>query len=139
MAAFNKFNSFSREVLSGTHDFSGGHTFKLALSSGAPTASDALYADVSGVLSSGAGYPAGGPAVACTLTLSGAVAKVTIADEVITSSGTIGPFRYGTIYNDTASGKPLVGWFDHGSSITLGSGETFTADFDATAGAFTLA
>jgi hypothetical protein len=138
MAAFSKFNTFSREVLSGTHDFSGGHTFKLMLSSGAPTASDAVKADVAEI-AAGGGYPAGGPAVACTLTLSGGVAKVTIADEVITATGAIATFRYGTIYNDTASGKPLVGWFDHGASITLGTGETFTADFDATAGAFTLA
>ena len=141
MAAFNKFNSFSREILSGNHDFSGGHTFKLMLSNGAPTASNAVKADVTEI-ATGNGYPVGGPGVGVALTLSSATAKVTIADEVITAAGgSIGPFRYGVIYNATVTSplNPLVGWFDHGSAVTLSTGETFTADFDASAGAFTLA
>jgi hypothetical protein len=43
------------------------------------------------------------------------------------------------IYNDTAGSKNLVGWFDHSTGVSLADGETFTADFDATNGLFTLA
>jgi hypothetical protein len=44
------------------------------------------------------------------------------------SSGTIGPFRYAILYNDTAASDPLIGWWDRGSEITLADGETFTLD-----------
>jgi len=43
------------------------------------------------------------------------------------------------LYNDTATNKELIGWWDYGSAITLASGETFTVDFDATNGVLTLA
>jgi hypothetical protein len=65
--------------------------------------------------------------------------KVTFADVIFTAGpGKIGPFRYGFIYNDRGTSNYLVGWFDHGASITLNDTETFKADFDATNGAFTL-
>ena len=65
---------------------------------------------------------------------------VTAADKIITASGgTIGPFRYAIMYNDTpaAPADPLIAWWDYGSSITLADGESFTLDFGASL--FTLA
>ena len=138
MAAFNKFNDFCEEVLRGTHAFDS-DTFKLMLSNSAPVAANSLKADLTEI-AAGNGYPAGGQALAVTLTRSAGVAKVSIADEVFTATGApMAPFRYGVVYNDSAASKNLVGWFDHGATITLGAGETFTADFDAVNGAFTLA
>jgi hypothetical protein len=55
-------------------------------------------------------------------------------DVVFTASGgSIGPFRYVIIYNDTPTSPadPLVCYYDYGSSITLLDGETFTVDFGA--------
>ena len=56
---------------------------------------------------------------------------LSLADLVLTASGTVGPFRYIVIYNDTAANDELIAWFDHGSSITLENTDTYTLDFAA--------
>jgi hypothetical protein len=57
------------------------------------------------------------------------------------SGGSVGPFRYVVIYNDSATSPvdALVCFFDYGSAVTLADTETFTFDFDGTNGLFTLA
>lgn len=143
MAAFNKFQSYVEELAKGTHQWHA-HTFKERLLNSAPdAAADAVVADLPAEIASGNGYPAGGMTLdSVSLTRSGGTAKLTIADEVLTASGgTIGPFRYAVIYNDTPTSPadPLVGWYDYGSSITLNDTESFTTDFDGTNGVWTLA
>jgi len=64
----------------------------------------------------------------------GGTFSLALADLTMTASGTVGPFRYVVIYDDTVtspSADPLVCWYDYGSSITMASGETFTIDFGA--------
>lgn len=137
MATLQKFNDFAEQVLRATHNF-GAHVFKVAVTNTAPSASAAVLADI--VQVTGGAYTAGGYVLdTVALTETGGVAKVTIADEVITASGgAIGPLRYAVIYNDTATNKNLVGYVDYGSAITLADGETLTLDFDASAGVLTL-
>jgi len=149
MANLQKIDAFARAVLRGVHNFDS-HTFKVALTNGAPAASAAVLADVTQI--SGGAYPAGGYALDgvtvtsavedvkvvvndAVRTISSTVARVKIADEVITATGgTVGALRYAVVYNDTAVGKPLVGYADYGSSITLADGEALTLDFDPDAG-----
>lgn len=51
---------------------------------------------------------------------------IQIAGDVTwTASGSIGPFRYAELYNDTET----IGWWDFGDSITLADTENFTVDF----------
>ena len=63
-----------------------------------------------------------------------------MADVVFTADGgQIGPFRYAVVYNDTAANDELICYYDYGSSLTLDDTETFTTDFSADNGVFTLA
>lgn len=141
MAAYNKFQDFVEKLLLGKHDFSAaGHVFKVYLTNNTPSASlHAVFADLPEI-SAGNGYTAGGADMQNDLSETDGVATVTAVDVVWTASGgTIGPFRYVPYYNETQTSptKPLVGWWDYGSAVTLNPAETFTVDFGSSV--FTLA
>lgn len=144
MASFNKFNQFVEDLAHAVHDLKTGtgHTLKVLLTNTAPVAANAVKADLTEI-SAGNGYSAGGTTVG-TLTgaqTSGTFKLVGGTDPLFTASGgSIGPFRYAVLYNDTPTSPadPLIGWWDYGSSITLAAGETFTVDIDQTNGILTL-
>jgi len=144
MAAFNKIQDYVEQLNKGIHIWSS-HTFKEVFANGATVATNTVLADLTH-LSTGGGYTggAGGGLALDSVTLSETTgtAKVTIADEVFTASGaSVGPFRYVTLYNDSATSPAdaLIGWYDYGSSITLADGESFTTDFDGAGGVWTMA
>ena len=138
MATVVKFNTFPRDILLAIHNFNS-HTFKAMLTNSAPLAANTVKADISEI-SAGFGYSAGGVTVPCTVSLSGATAKVTATDATITAAGgTVGPFRWVVLYNDTSSGDSLIGYIDYGSSISIASGDPFILDFDSVNGLFTAA
>jgi len=56
---------------------------------------------------------------------------MTCVDVTVTATGTVGPFQYVVLYNDTHASDALALWWDYGSAITLANGETFKADFAA--------
>jgi hypothetical protein len=133
MATFNKFNSFVEVAVEGAN--LGSDTFKVALTNTAPTAGNSVLADLT--LASGA--PANLDSVAITTTSSSQTSgtyKLVLQDKTMTASGTVGPFRYIVIYDDTVTSPadPLVGYYDYGSAITLNSGDSFTVNFDETNG-----
>jgi hypothetical protein len=140
MASYNKIQDYVDQLCRGIHNW-GSHTFKATLTNAATVNTNTIFANLTEITAQN-GYSAGGPALdTVTPSETSGTAKVTIADEVITASGgSIGPFRYITIYNDTATSPAdaLVCWFDYGSSITLLTTETFTLDFDATNGLWQL-
>lgn len=133
MAAFNKFEAFSEHLAEKVHDLNA-DTLKIYLSNTAPdAAADAVKADLAEI-SAGNGYAAGGDDVQNATSRSGGTTSITGTDVTVTASGgTVGPFRYVVLYNDTPASPadPLIGWWDYGSSITLADGESFTTDFGA--------
>lgn len=140
MATFNKFNDFSEQLVNGVQDFDA-NTYKVMLvNSPAPVATDTIKSNLTEI-SAGNGYSAGGTATTIAVSETSGTTTVTGTQVVFTASGgSIGPFRYVVLYNDTAASKNLVGWWDYGSSITLADTETFTVKFNnATPGTiFTL-
>lgn len=143
MAAYVKYLNMTKNLIDGVHNFNS-HTFKIALTNTAPnTSTHTVLADIT-QLSTGGGYTGGaggGGTTTMSSSTSGGVAKATGTDVTFTASGgSIGPFRYSVLYNDTASSPtdPLISYWDYGSSITLADTETFTVDFNATNGILTV-
>lgn len=140
MATFTKFNQFAEDITEKVHNL-GADTLKVMLTNTAPVATNSVKADLVEI-TAGNGYTAGGTqaTISSSAQTSGTY-KLALADVVFTASGgSIGPFRYVVLYNDTptAPADPLIAWWDYGSSITLNSGETLTVDFDATNGVIQL-
>lgn len=141
MAAFNKINLFSQDLCRGAHDFqSAAQTFNAELSNTATVATNHLYGDISAnELANGGGYTTGGAASAMSDSSTSGVETVSAATVTWTGSGGgTGSFRYVTMYNVTQTTplKPLICWFDYGSSISLNAGDTFSVSWSS--GFFTV-
>ena len=139
MATFSKFNSFVEALAEKVHNL-GSDTLKVMLTNSAPSAANTVKANITEI-SAGNGYTAGGTqaAISSSAQISGTY-KLVLADVVFTASGgSIGPFRYVVLYNDTATNDELIAYADYGSAVTLANGETFTVDFDAVNGAIQIA
>jgi hypothetical protein len=141
MATFNKFNQFVEDLAKKVHNLNF-DALKVALTNTAPAASNAVFADITEITAQN-GYAAGGAAATFTSgAQSSGTYKLVLADTTITASGgSFGPFRYVVLYNSTPSSplKPLIGYYDYGTSITITSGNSFTIDFDGALGVLTLA
>lgn len=129
MAAFFKFNQFVEDLGLKVHNLDT-DVLKVYLSNAAPSASLDLVKTDLAEISAGNGYSAGGTDATGVWSESAGTATLAGTDIVFTASGgTIGPFRYAVLYNDTSTSDSLIGCWDYGSSITLADGETFTVDF----------
>lgn len=140
MAAFNKFNSFVEALAEKVHNL-GSDTLKVMLTNTAPVATNTIKANLTEI-SAGNGYTAGGNTATVTSSAqTSGTYKLVLGDPATwtASGGSLGPFRFAVLYNDTATNDELIGWWDYGSSITLASGESFAVDFDPTTGVLTLA
>lgn len=126
MAAANKFQNFVQALAEKEHNCST-DAFHIYLTNATPDATaDAVKADLAEI-GAGNGYTAGGPdtqntgaEATGTYTLTGTAATITA------SGGTIGPFRYVVLYNNTHASDALVVWWDYGSALTLNDGDSFT-------------
>lgn len=140
MVAFNKFNQFVEDLGKKVHNLDT-DSLKVYLTNATPdAAADAVKADLAEI-SAGSGYSAGGVALASQdFEQTSGNAGLSSTDLTITASGgTIGPFRYAVLYNDTPTSPadPLIGWWDYGSSISLLDTEQLVIDFGSTVGNLT--
>jgi hypothetical protein len=141
MASYTKFNQFIEDVFEKVHKLDT-DTLKVFLSNDLPTATDAVKADIVEITAQ-FGYSAGGATVAQSSSAqTSGTYKLVIADPTFTASGgSIGPFQYAILYNDTPTSPadPLIAWWDYGTSITITNGNSFTVDLDQVNGVFTAA
>ena len=140
MAAYNKFQVTVENLLRAVHNLgTGQNDVKVYLSNVAPNAATmSVKADLAEI-AAGNGYPAGGTTVSNDVARTAGTARMTAQDVTWTASGgTIGPFRYTVMYDDTPTSPadPLISWWDYGSALTLQDGESFRVNFGAEA--FTL-
>jgi hypothetical protein len=138
MAPFHKFDSFVEAVAERKHDLSA-DVLKVMLTNVLPSASNTIPGDITEI-AAGNGYTAGGNVASqissneptpglYTLSLNNPATWLAVG-------GSIPAFQYAVLYNDTRS--LLIGWYDYGSSIPLGVGESFVLDLDQVNGVLTL-
>jgi len=138
---FTKFNGFVLALAEKKHQLST-DTFYVQFMNTAPSASaDFVETDLPADLGTAGGYTAGGITVgtATASSQTGGLYTLKIADKVFTASGaSVGPFQYVVLFNNTATNKDLIGYYDYGSAVTLLDTETFTINFDDANGVLTL-
>lgn len=138
MAVFHKFNQFAADVANGVHRLKpSADSLQLALTNTAPTATNAVLADLTEIsytnLSSRAVTVTSG-------TQSFGIYTLICNPVTLTASGTVATFQYVVLYNTTPSTplKPLIGWWDQGGPVNMINGQVFTVSFDTTLGVLQL-
>ena len=134
MATYNKFNSFVEAEAEKVHNL-GADQLAVALcaAANAPVASNTQLSNLTQI--SYTNLSSRNITTSSSSQTSGTY-KLILTDLVLTASGAVATFRYVAIYNSTATNGELIGWYDHGSDVTLANGETYTIDFDGTNGLF---
>lgn len=138
MASFNKFNSFVEAVAEKVHNL-GSDQLAVALTAtaNAPVAGNSQKSNLTEI--SYTNLSSRNLTTSSSSQTSGTY-KLVIADLVLTASGgSVAAFQYIVIFNDTATNKELIGWYNYGSALTLLNTETLTLDFDATNGLLQIA
>lgn len=135
MASYVKFQPFVESLAEKVHNL-GSDQLVVALTNSAPNATDATLSQITEISYTNCSTR---NITTSTSAQSSGTYKLVLTDLVLTASGTVGPFRYVVIYNDTSASDNLICYYDYGSSITLASGETLTLDFDGTNGLLQLA
>lgn len=135
MASYNKFNTFVADIANKVHNL-GSDSLTVALTDTLPVNTNTVLANITQIsytnLSS--------RVVTVTSSVQSSGTYKLIANQLtLTASGTVPQFRYVVLYNGTASGGPLIAWYDFGSEVNMVSGDSFGVNFDLTNGVLQIA
>jgi hypothetical protein len=132
MATFNKFQDFVEQLGLAKHDLNA-HALHVYLSNAVPSASlDAVKADLAEI-AAGNGYTADGIDTLNTWAEAAGTGTLTGTKAVWTCvTAAMAAFQYVVLMNFTQTSpvKPLIGWWDYASALTLQVGETFSVKFN---------
>lgn len=136
MPAFTKIDAFVEAIAEKVHNL-GSDSLKIALTN---TAHNPVWDQLADLTEVAYTFCSSRAVTISSSSQTSGTYKLVLADLTLTASGgSVGPFRYVYLYNDTATGKDLIGYIDYGSAITLNDTETLLIDFDATNGVLTIA
>ena len=138
MASFVKFQPFVENLAEKVHNL-GSDQLVVALTNVAPNATDATLSQLTQITYTN--LSSRNVTTTSSAQTTGTY-KLVLTDLVLTASGgSVGPFRYVGLYNDTPTSPadPLIGYYDYGSSISLLTTETLTINFDGSNGVLTVA
>lgn len=141
MASYQKFQQYVEDLHHKVHNWSSDAiTIALVAAANAPDlAADAVLADLTQI-----SYTNCSTRV-LTKTSTGQTSgtfNAIFQDLTLSASGgSVGPFRYVVVYNDTPTSPvdPLVAMWDYGSDYTIADGETFKIDLNNSTGIFSAA
>lgn len=123
---FNKFQIFVANIANKIHNLNS-DTITVALTDSNPASTNTVIANITQI--SYTNLSSRNFTTTSSTETSGTY-NLILADLTLTASGTVPQFRYVVIYNSTASGGPLIGWYDVGQEINMITGDTFIIDLD---------
>lgn len=138
MPALQTFDSLTEAIVEKVHDL-GSDALKVTLCNAAnpPAAGNSQLSDLTAV--SLANLSSDTLTTSSSSQTSGTY-KLVVADKTLTASGgSVGPFQYIVIYNDTATNDELIGYFDNGSEITLADGQSLDLNLSESNGVLQIA
>lgn len=121
-----KFQPFVEAVAEKKHNL-GSDQLVVALTNTAPNATDATLSQITQISYTNLSSR---NLTTTSSSQTGGTYSLVLQDLTLTATGgSVAPFRYIVIYNDTASNDELISYYDIGSSITLADGESYLLDF----------
>lgn len=134
MATQTKFSSFPEALAEKIHNL-GSDQLVIALSNVAPTAAtDTQLSDITQIAYTNLSTR---NITTTSSSQTGGTYKLVLTELVLTASGTVPDFRYVILYNDTATNDELISFIDHGSTVSMTTGQTYTINFSDAAGVLT--
>jgi len=130
-AALNLFNCYTENITKGVHNLQTAQ-LKVALTSAAPIATNTVLANLT---EADYTYASTRNLTTTSAVQTSGTTHIIVADlEITATGGSVGAFRYVTVYDSTAAGSPLIGWYDIGSSITLADTQKLVINLDNSLG-----
>lgn len=139
-SAATKFNAFTEHLAEKVHNFQT-DTLKIALVAAANAPNVATHAVLADLTEIAYTYCSSRTLTTTSSAQTGGVEKVVVSDLTITASGgSVGPFRYVVLYNDTPTSPadPLICMWDRGADVTLADTDSMPLDFDQVGGLLTI-
>lgn len=129
MATYNKFSSFVEALAEKVHNLST-DSIKVALTNTAPLASNTKLSDITEITYTNCSSRS---VTITSSSQSAGIYNLVGNDLTLTATGgAVSTFRYIVVYNDSATNKELICWYDYGSALTLANGDSLTIDFSST-------